>query len=523
MNKETAAVTLKSFLGVCFIYVVYTLVSGTTLPLTLEDIAGILFSTSAITWYLRSKINPEGAFTAIAIAVFSVIGIGVYGWSVVNPEPHRNALTISKKDSGIPEIEAKNAGLVPYSVARQVAEAALLKEHPELTSQFQILNRPTRQLVKNRLVWVFSLAPTSLIRSLTDPGVPGFVMVDANNSEVTVKMVPQTVFITGWFSHNIERIAQIQNFFTRYAQPAFEVSDDYIPYWVIPTFKYKVGLNLAITDGALLINAVDGSSKHYALDEVPSWVDRMISLNEAEFRSVSKLSVVGDLWNRLVTKQGVQTITSTDLVYFDGRAQWVIGTQSTASDKVLTGFLVIDASDGSSQFFSEVGIQEQRAKSIAESKVKAQQWLAGNAIPYRVEGQLVYVMPMLVNDAIQGFAVVEFGQSTEPAVGIGPTLDKALQSFSQQPRGVRAGTMQQEASTKTITGTALRVGMEVRNGNSIYHLKLQGENPVFIGTSETSPMMPLIQAGDLITVTYRSSGGPVVSIISIQPAIKPAS
>ena len=61
-----------------------------------------------------------------------------------------------------------------------------------------------------------------------------------------------------------------------FENPSFEIDDAGNPYWIAPTYTYKIGLfgGKDIT-GAILVNAIDGSCQYYNIDKVPTWVDRV--------------------------------------------------------------------------------------------------------------------------------------------------------------------------------------------------------------------------------------------------------
>jgi len=129
-------------------------------------------------------------------------------------------------------------------------------------------------------------------------------------------------------------------------------------------------------------------------------------------------------------------------------------------------------------------------------------WRATLPIPYNLDGQLVYVVPVLNQAGIyQKLAITNASADT---IALGDTKLDVLRSFRQaMSSNPNVVVPSETADLHTITVLLTRVTDEVKDGETIRHLySAEFPTKVFRGTSRVSAELMLAQPGEIVTLTF---------------------
>jgi len=223
---------------------------------------------------------PKAPIILVA-AVWAAYGIVTVGSMVFfNVPAYRDQMPdyrVGDFSSEIQVLDSEQIPIVDKSLATKIAEKKL-GEKPSLGSQV-VLGEPTIQTVNGKLVWVVPLQHSGFFKWLTNlDGTPGYIVVSATNSQdveyidsYKVKYQPNAYLFSDLNFHTRYTAA----LFTGVTDFSFELDDTGRPFWVITTYKMTRGFALPEATGAIVMDAATGKSTRYALEDVPSWIDRV--------------------------------------------------------------------------------------------------------------------------------------------------------------------------------------------------------------------------------------------------------
>ena len=196
----------------------------------------------------------------------------------------RNYAELIDKQQGdfaedISEIEFKDIPVVDFDTANRLGNKKM-GEIPELVSQFEVDPAYVQINYQDKPVRVTPLAYGDLFKWWNNrkEGLPRIIRVDMTNGEVTLQELPSGMKYSESepLFRNIKRHLRLRYPFTIMAEPKLEVDDNGTPYWVVATLKPRVGwFNGMDVEGVILCNALDGSTERFAVEEAPTWIDRI--------------------------------------------------------------------------------------------------------------------------------------------------------------------------------------------------------------------------------------------------------
>ena len=150
----------------------------------------------------------------------------------------------------------------------------------DYVSQFEVDDEYGQINFNDKPFRVTTISYSDLIKWFTNhgEGLPAYIRVDMVTQESEVVRLEEGMKYShsDLFFRNINRHIRLHYPTMMFEEPSFEIDDDGKPYWIAPVYNYKIGLfgGKDIT-GAIMVNAIDGSSQYYDIKDVPTWVDRV--------------------------------------------------------------------------------------------------------------------------------------------------------------------------------------------------------------------------------------------------------
>ncbi len=151
----------------------------------------------------------------------------------------------------------------------------------DMVSQFEVTSDYSQINYLGKPVRVTPLTYASPIKWLTNQGngIPAYILIDMTTQDTEcVKLTEGIKYSKGeYFNRNIYRHLRFK--FPTYIfaeQIFFEIDDEGTPYWVCPVKKFNIGLFGGQTIGrVVLCNAQTGECTDYAVEDVPTWIDKV--------------------------------------------------------------------------------------------------------------------------------------------------------------------------------------------------------------------------------------------------------
>ncbi len=386
----------------------------------------------------------------------------------------------------------------------------ILGSQPALGSQVE-LGDFFIQKVNGKLYWVAPLLYSGFFKWLNQKeGTPGYVMVSATNErDVTlvqnIKNEPIKIKYqpNAYFQSEIHRHVYFHGYTTVGLDDfSFEIDDEGRPFWVITTYKKKIGFSGNDATGVVVVNAQTGEIESYTIDKTPDWVDRIQPSSFIEEQLNDWGEYVHGYWN-FSNLEKLQTTEGLTLVYGkDNKSYWYTGITSVGKDESSVGFVLVDTRTKETTFYKQSGATEYAAQSSAEGKVQEKNYRSSLPIPYNINNIPTYVMTLKDDGGlVKMYAMVAISDYT--IVGVGNTMRETLTSYKNVYNMADNKISKSQSSSKNnITAKVTRFQMDVKNGQSFYYFMVDGYQPIFVGSSQISNQLPVTNVGDSIKISY---------------------
>jgi hypothetical protein len=236
---------------------------------------------------------------------------------------------------------------------------------------------------------------------------------------------------------------------------------------------------------------------------MPNWVDRIQPMKYIN-RYVNK-------WGELV--HGVLNFTDKDklkatggmnIIYNNEKCYYYTGITSVGSDESLVGFTLTNTRTGETKLYKTSGATEEASMKSAEGKV--QQYGYKATFPYliNIQNEPTYFMTLKdSNGLVKQYAMVNVKNYN--TVGVGDTLQAALNKYLEGLTNTNIS-LESGNQDEVIKGEVERIGVVVKEGTSIYDIKLKDINNIFSVSTETSRDVALTKVGDIVEMKYIKVG-----------------
>lgn len=439
---------------------------------------------------------------------------------------YRGLLGEVKESSFTSDIEPINLSqirIVDEETARKLAEK-IIGEVPALGSEVQI-GELSLQKVREKLYYVAPLEHRGIFQWLTNytRGSKGFVMVSATNPQdvhlvqsVNGKEVYLKYQMKGFFFDYLPRYVYFNGFFNiGISDFSFEIDDDLNPYWVVTLYKNKVGYHGSDAVGAVIVNAQTGEISRHTIEDLPRWIDR-VQPESYVYKQVKDWGdYINGFWNSVFAKMGTLKPTGDELhlIYGnDDSVYWYTRITSSGKDGSSVGFILINSRTKEAKWYKVSGADEGGAKKSAEGQVQEKSYRAGYPILYNIGGVPTYIAPLKDKEGLLK-AVSFISVENYNLVGVGADIEGGLRAYQQvlASKGNQFVPSQENKALK-LQGKISRVSQVVKGGESYFYFMIEGDNRIFVGSSNTSPKIPLVKVGDLISVTANDTKENTLSI-----------
>ncbi|MBE6089023.1 MAG: cell shape-determining protein [Clostridium beijerinckii] len=480
------------------------------LSLNILTITGIFVACTLVYGVLIR--NKKYISTAIIVALLYVGAIIIYS-PLISYNAHRNLIgNIEEMDfsSQIEYIDINQLPIIDKELAYKLADKKL-GEITSLGSQVSV-GELTLQSVNGQLCYVGPLEHSSFLKWISNrEGTIGYIKVSATNQN-DVELVTQLdgkdirlkYLNSAYFLSDLNRAAYFRDMKAGHTDYTFELDDSGRPYWVITRYDTGIGITEEKAIGALVMDAQTGEATIYNIDNLPKWVDRIQPMKYIN-RYINK-------WGELV--HGVLNFTDKDklktttngmnIIYNKGNCYYYTGITSVGSDESLVGFMLTNTRTGETKMYKTAGATEEAGMKSAEGKV--QQYGYKATFPYliNIQNEPTYFMTLKdSNGLVKQYAMVNVKNYNTVGVGdtLQATLNKYLEGLTNTNISLESGNQEE-----VIRGEVERIGLVIKEGTSIYDIKLKDNENIFSVSTETSRDVALTQVGDSVEVKFIKVG-----------------
>lgn len=354
----------------------------------------------------------------------------------------------------------------------------------DMVSQFEVDNIYSQINYNDKPVRVSPLRYASPIKWLTNQaeGIPAYVQIDmATQTTELVKLEKGIKYSEAeYFNRNIYRHLRFRYPTYIFNELSFEIDEEGVPYWVCPVAKFNIGLFGGRTVGhVVLCNAITGETTDYAIQDVPSWIDRAYSadllIELYDYYGTLKNGYINSILGQkdcLVTTDGYNYLAIDDDV-------WVYtGVTSVSGDQSNVGFVLMNQRTMETKFYAIEGATEFSAMDSAEGQVQNLKYVATFPLLLNISGEPTYFIALKDNAGlVKKYAMVNVQKYQ--VVGIGDTVSECEEEY--QELLLKEGIQVEEDNRKvgTISGRITKIAQGVVNGNSHYFIMVEGSDEIF--------------------------------------------
>ena len=245
-----------------------------------------IFTFGVASMHFSLKDYPALKWLGILFLLLLVVyGIGTLLSSpVINAKQYQQLMTVETRNfsEDIEEADYRSIPLLDKDSAALLGDRKM-GSLVDMVSQFEVADDYTQINYNNVPVRVTPLVYASPIKWLTNQrnGIPAYIRIDMTTQDTECVMLEEGIKYSKseYFNRNLYRHIRFR--FPTYIfgdQLFFEIDDNGVPYWVCPVKKFNIGLFGGETVGrVVLVNAVTGECTDYAVEDVPTWIDKVYS------------------------------------------------------------------------------------------------------------------------------------------------------------------------------------------------------------------------------------------------------
>lgn len=459
-------------------------------------------------FFIKSKKYIMTAFAAAGIYVIAAVACS----PIVNYKAHRNLIgNVEEVDfsSEIKYIDLNQLPTIDKDLAGKLADKKL-GEIASLGSQVTVGDL-CLQSINGELYYVAPLEHSSFLKWLTNrEGTTGYIKVSATNQndvELVTELNGSSINIkyldSAYLFSDLRLASYLRDLKAGHTDYTFELDDSGKPYWVITRYDNAIGISEAKAIGVLVMDAQTGESYTYDIDNAPEWID-IIQPKSFINRYINKW---GQLVHGVFNFTDKDKLTATDgmnIIYNDDSCYYYTGITSVGSDESLVGFTLTNTRTGETKLYKTSGATENASMKSAEGKVQQYRYTATFPYLINIQNEPTYFMTLKdSNGLVKQYAMVNVKNYN--TVGVGDTLQGTLNKYLE---GLTNTSISLEGGNKeeSITGEVERIGVVIKDGTSIYDIKLKDDDNIFQVSTETARDVALTAVGDSVEMKFIKVG-----------------
>ena len=449
-----------------------------------------------------------GTFGFVLVGFLCIVFINFCLSPIFHSKAYKNRIVVDDSVSFTDDIALVDFNSLPLldKDSSQKLGDRVMGQMPELVSQFYVSDIYTQINYNNDVVRVTPLEYDGLIKYFSNKknGVKGYISVDSVSGEAKlIKLENGMKYMpSAYFSEDLYRKLRFDYPTKIFGTESFEVDDEGNPYWVVPTIKYSgVGLRKDV-NGVIILNPIDGSSKFYDVDSVPTWVDNVYKADVVLEQVNDWGKYINGFWNSkfgqknvVATTKGYNYIAMNDDVYL------YTGITSLASDESNIGFILTNMRTKETKYYAVPGAEEYSAMASSEGQVQQMGYKSTFPLLINLNNRPTYLMSLKDNAGlVKMYAfvdVVDYQKVvvTDSSLGIREASRNYLSKMGfndvNKDKLIMRDIVISSISSYTVSG------------NSVFYIMDNKENKysVEIGISNK---LPFLHVGDKITIGIAS-------------------
>lgn len=464
-------------------------------------------------------------FYIICLCVAVALVGSLIGWKLFRAKDYAALLPLEDGDfaAEVAEISFDQIPMLDKDSANVLANRKL-GELSELVSQFEVYSDSFQINYQNRPVRVTYLNYGDFFKwwNNQSAGIPAYMVIDMATQEVFVERLETGIKYSPseYFFRDINRYLRFKYPTKIFDDINFEINEEGEPYWIATTVAKRVGLfGGPDADGAVLVNAVTGESRWYAVDEVPTWVDRVFTaeliIEQYDYYGLYR----SGFWNSLFGQSGCTTTTNHYNYIAQDDDVWLYsGITSVTGDRGNIGFVLVNQRTKETRYYPCAGAEEASAMDSAEGAVQQYSYQATAPLLLNIEGQPTYFLALKdASQLVKMYAMVNVQQYQ--IVATGTSVTACADSYEQlllQNEVIEGYIPPTQDELETATGRIEELREAVIGGNTLYYIRLEGRTPWYTVSAATVPEAAILTVGDRVTLSFLPSEETLIPLSGLE-------
>ena len=396
-------------------------------------------------------------------------------------------------------------------------------ELSDLVSQFEVDTNSAQINYQDRPVRATYLNYGDVIKWFKNrkEGIPAYLLIDMVTQEVTVcrtetgmKYSPSEIF-----NRNIYRYLRFCYPTKMFYDVNFEVDEDGTPYWCASVVNKTIGL-FGGTDvvGAVLVNALTGEHEYYDMEEVPTWVDRVLSasliMEQYDYYGLYQ----GGFWNSMLGQSGcTETTSGYNYIAMDDDVWVYTGVTSVGGDESNLGFILVNQRTKEARYYPCAGANEEAGMRSAQGAVQQFSYTATFPILLNLGGEPTYFMALKdASQLVKMYAMVNVSQYQ--IVATGTTVEECQANYAELmiKNGITQVAPEPEIEMAEVRGNVAEIRSSVMDGDTWYFIRLENQEVYYLINGREYPLATILNAGDRVVITYEKGTGEMLNAISLE-------
>lgn len=475
-------------------------------------------------FFAEFKLVKVGVALFVVVAAVYFVG-SLLSSPIINASKYQKLLTVENGDfaTDIKEVGYDKIPLLDKSSAELLGNRKM-GSMVDMVSQFEVGNDYTQINYNDRPVRVTPLVYASGIKWLTNhgEGIPAYIMIDMTTQDTEcVKLTEEIRYSKSeYFNRNIYR--HLRFHYPTYIfddQIFFEIKDDGTPYWVCPVKKFNIGLFGGQTIGkAVLCNAISGECEEYAIDEIPSWVDKVYSAERlTELYNYHGTLKHGYFNSILGQKDCLQATNGYNYIALEDDVWVYTGVTSVSGDQSNVGFVLMNQRTMETKFYTVEGAIEDSAMSSAEGQVQNLGYRATFPLLLNISNEPTYFMALKDGAGlVKKYAMVNVQKYQW--VAIGDTVQECEKAYVKLLTTNGITKSDRVGIYDKAQGKIASVAPVVIEGNTHYYVCLEQSEEIFDINLSDVTLVDIVkyEKGDRISFSYEMAESGLCTVVSIE-------
>lgn len=444
------------------------------------------------------------------IVTFLVLPIilAIIGSPMFSADKYKEIVTIEQGNFSEDIPDALDSDIMDVQTAINIGSRVM--GEIDNVSQYVISDEYNMIIYQGRTYRVSPLLYASTFKAWGNKGISGYVLVDCKTQEAKLVKLEDKIYYSpsAIFGNDLKRHIRENYPSALIGKFQFEIDEEGKPYYIVPTYKNKVGIFTGkVLDTVLVVNATTGEIAEYTLDKLPEWIDHSDSASNMMNNAGYVYTYVNGFMNSIFAQKDVKALSSnySDEGYYgyssirtNNGIEYFTGVTSVNNDESNVGFLFVNPRTGKTTFYSCVGAEESSAQSSAEALVQNFGYTASYPFVVNVDGIETYLIALKdktgTNKAYSFVNVKNYTIATQAA-----TKEEALRLYKNAMIN-KGTTTDNNSENNEIKAKITELYTAVENSTTYFYFKLEGYEQLFVSSILNNRNQVLLKVGDVVTL-----------------------